>query len=127
MAAFRKNSFLKDLRYSLRMLLKNPLTTAIAVVTLALGIGANTAIFSLMRQALAGSFQYKDLDTLLIVSLAPRRPAGRPSRCSKRADSRDPFLNPNMRPGLASRAGRVSSVTVPWRAAGGHCIIVPKS
>ena len=70
-------SFLKDLRYSLRMLLKNPLTTAIAVVTLALGIGANTAIFSLMRQAMVSNFQYKDLDTLIIVQSERKKDARR--------------------------------------------------
>src|ERR1700689_1905361 len=59
--------FSQDFRYALRQLAKSPGFAAVAIITLALGIGANTAIFSLLDQALLRSLPVKDADRLVVL------------------------------------------------------------
>ena len=58
----------QDLRYGARMLLKRPGFTLIAAITLALGIGANTAIFSLADKLLLRRLPVKDPDRLALIA-----------------------------------------------------------
>ena len=58
---------MNDLKFALRQLLKNPGFTAVAVLTLALGIGANTAIFTVISTLMLRSLPVKDPEELVTV------------------------------------------------------------
>ena len=107
----------RDLIFSLRALRRSPLFTAAAVLSLALGIGANTAIFSLLDQVVLRSLPVRDLERLVLLHREYNPPGS-----SSSDNNESVFSNPMYRDlrdrdpafsGLVARTSR--SARVGWQ------------
>ena len=74
--------YMQDVRYGLRLLGKNPGFTAVAILTLALGIGANTAIFSLVDTVMLKMLPVQKPEELMVLAIRSPKSTANPTRNS---------------------------------------------
>ena len=82
------NGLWRDIRFGIRMLAKHPAFSAVAVLTLALGIGANTAIFSVIDAALLRPLPYSNANRIVVLYRRPTKKSKATAHPLPRAFSR---------------------------------------
>ncbi len=116
----------QDVVYGFRMLVKKPGFTAIAAFSLALGIGANTAIFSLVNTVLLSSLGYRDPSRLVMIETTPpghpetSEPAMIPDYIAWKQQSRS-FESLGAESGSARDFGTAENGSAPERLIGEEC------
>src|SRR5450759_5661296 len=98
------NHLIRDLRYAVRGLIRSPLFTSVAVLSIALGIGANTAIFTLVDEVLLRRLPVKNPEQLVLFN-GPRNHYGNNSGGNMLSfpmyeDFRDDFVERGTAPAL---------------------------
>ncbi|HVD93799.1 MAG TPA: ABC transporter permease [Vicinamibacterales bacterium] len=101
-----------DLRYAARLLVKTPAFTVVAVATLALGIGANTAIFSVVAAALLNPLPFPDSDRLVVLTNTVQRDTVE-RRAFSYPDYRDVRDRSQSFEGLAAWSGETFTLSAP--------------
>src|SRR5579871_4466227 len=117
-----------DFRFALRTLARSPLFTLVAVLSLALGIGANTSIFSLLDQVLYRSLPVRDPRTLVVFHVDDHSPGHTSSDNHQSVFSHPMYQDFRDRntvfSGLIARAGVPVSVSWNGQTERGHAEIV---
>src|SRR5262245_59372154 len=117
---------IQDLRYAIRTLVKVPLFSIVVVLTLALGIGANTAIFTLVNAVLLRPLPYKDSDRLVAIWAELKQQPGSKLFASY-GDFRELRDHSQSFEDVAANTWAFAGQTLMWRGEPYRALVIPSS